>query len=696
MPRRSYVQTLRHRADQSGMLLAAANVPLTFQRTLMPRPTADQAIVTGLSIASNHAWVALLQESIQATALFALKRIGRDGDTEAWSRASIALDVAAIGAGIGLQRAYRQRRRERLPRAAARTGGYWLTMTGSTGAIIGGLQEAVGTFTGERPNTVPVVVPAAGILTAALEMHRRRLARRDDDLPADGTVVDPLKALGLGVGVAGTVSTLALGERLLVDAVVRSLGRVLPISEELIRPLGHAVALAGLGSATRLLIERAFGGIEKKELSVEAAFDIPPPNPLVSGSMSSHVPFDSLSKRGRRFVWTVTAPRKMREVLGEDDVLSPIRVYVGLDSAETEEERVALVVDELERTGALGRRFLLVASPTGTGYVNYAAVSALEMLTRGDCATVAMQYAARPSVLSLDRVHEGRRQSRMLVDALQARLSQLPGDARPKFVLFGESLGAWTSQDPFVDRGTQGLVETGIDHAIWIGTPHFSKWKEQVLFDGRPDVDPGCVRVFNDISEWQALDPEERAKVRYVMITHHDDGVALFGPEIAIQAPEWLGPPETRPREVPKGMRWMPSTAFFQVLVDMKNSATVVPGQFAAKGHDYRADLLPFFHAALGLDATGEQLDAIAAWLERDELERSKWIEAHGKTGKSLASSVVERAMRELHEQGVDGDERLARLVQAIADEEFGAAGGAGVPEPDTAPGAAVGSAPGS
>ena len=84
------------------------------------------------------------------------------------------------------------------------------------------------------------------------------------------------------------------------------------------------------------------------------------------------------------------------------------------------------------------------------------------------------------------------------------------------------------------------------------------------------------------------------------MITHHDDGVALFGPELAIQAPEWLGPPETRPAPVPKGMRWMPTTTFFQVLVDMKNSANVVPGVFAAKGHDYRADLLPFFHAVLG------------------------------------------------------------------------------------------------
>jgi uncharacterized membrane protein len=300
-----------------------------------------------------------------------------------------------------------------------------------------------------------------------------------------------------------------------------------------------------------------------------------------------------------------------------------------------------------------------------------------------------MQYSARPSVLSLDRVHEGRRQARMLMDALHARLAALPEDRRPRFVLFGESLGAWTSQDPFVDRGTRGLAETGIDHAIWIGTPHFSKWKEQVLYDGRTDVDDS-VRVFNDISEWRALDPDDRAKVRYVMITHHDDGVALFGPEIAIQAPDWLGPAGTRPGSVPKGMRWMPSTAFFQVLVDMKNSATVVPGQFQAKGHDYRADLLPFFHAALGFDATDAQLDAIAAWLERDELERSQWIEVHGQAGKSLASAVVERAMRDLHEQGVDGDERLARLVQEVAEDDFGAAGGAAIPAAGAAPGSAI------
>ena len=113
------------------------------------------------------------------------------------------------------------------------------------------------------------------------------------------------------------------------------------------------------------------------------------------------------------------------------------------------------------------------------------------------------------------------------------------------------------------------------------------------------------------------------------MITHYDDGVGVFGPELAIQAPEWLGDPRTRHASVPKGMRWMPTTTFFQVLVDMKNAANVVPGVFAAKGHDYRADLLPFFHAVLGLQATTSSLTDTRR-LEERELFRSQWVKKHG------------------------------------------------------------------
>jgi uncharacterized membrane protein len=241
-------------------------------------------------------------------------------------------------------------------------------------------------------------------------------------------------------------------------------------------------------------------------------------------------------------------------------------------------------------------------------------------------------------------------------------------------VLFGESLGAWTSQDAFVHRGTQGLVDTNIDYAIWIGTPHFSKWKERVLNDDAPDIDRSLVGVFNDIGEWNDTPADVRERIRYVMITHYDDGVAVFGPPLAIQAPEWLGASDTRPPTVPKGMRWTPTTTFFQVLVDMKNAANVVPGVFAAKGHDYRADLLPFFHAVLGLKATPEQLERIGSWLEQRELMRSTWMKEHGSAGKSLSATVLQRLIDEERANGGDVDSRLMELVRTVAFTEFDAA----------------------
>jgi uncharacterized membrane protein len=675
------VHSLARRADQSASLAALGFLPLTFQRTLMPRATVDQALVTGLTLATNRAVVSLLQESIQVGAVLALGGSQRaESNPERWSRATLALDLVGIAAGIAIQRALAQRRGEHLPRASMRTSGYWLTLAGTSGTIIGALQEIRARRTLGPKSPYTVIVPAAGALAAFGEYRRRTATRLDGDLPPDDSKVTTAKALGLGVGIAGGMSLVSAAERGLATTLARAAARVLPGREAVWRPVGHALALAGLAGVVRLVAHRGLTGMEKKEESIETAFDIPPPNPLVSGSFESHVSFDTTSKQGRRFAWTVTAEDTIRSVMHEEPSASPIRVYVGLQSAPSEAERVALVLDELDRTDAFSRAWLMVASPTGTGYVNYAAAASLELLTRGDCATVAMQYSARPSVLSLDHVNEGRAQARMLLDALHQRIAARPEGQRPKLVLFGESLGAWTSQDPFVDRGTQGLVDTGIDHAIWIGTPHFSKWKEQVLHDDRADVDPSIVHVCSTIDEWRALGERERAAIRYVMITHHDDGVALFGPELAIQAPDWLGAPADRPSHVPKSMRWMPSVAFFQVLVDMKNSATVVPGQFDAKGHDYRADLVPFFHETLGLAASDEQIERVEEYLEFEELRRSRWIQEHGGTGKSLSAAVLERLLDEQRAQGRDPNARLVEIVRELAAESLGAGGGASEP----------------
>jgi uncharacterized membrane protein len=251
-------------------------------------------------------------------------------------------------------------------------------------------------------------------------------------------------------------------------------------------------------------------------------------------------------------------------------------------------------------------------------------------------------------------------------------------------LLFGESLGAWTSQDAFVEHGTQGLVDAGIDKAIWIGTPNFSKWKERVLYDDRPDVDRGLIGVFDHIGQLEALDPAARARLRFVMITHDNDGVGAFGPALAIQAPEWLGPPETRRPTVPKGMRWTPPTGFFEVLVDMKNAANVVPGVFAASGHDYRADLLPFFAALLDLPATPGQLERIGAWLEAREKLQSEWMKSHGSVDKSLAATVLHRLMEDERAAGRDPDARLIELIRTVVREEFGET--PGIAAPTTAP----------
>ena len=85
-------RSLHGRANEAGILFAAANAPVTFERTLMPRGTMDQALVTGLSAAANHALISLVQESIQAAGARRCrgKEVGSRATTTAWSRATIA------------------------------------------------------------------------------------------------------------------------------------------------------------------------------------------------------------------------------------------------------------------------------------------------------------------------------------------------------------------------------------------------------------------------------------------------------------------------------------------------------------------------------------------------------------------------------------------------------------------------------
>jgi len=57
------------RTQQTGTVMALALMPTTFQRTLMPRSTLDQALTTGICGALDYGFAALIQDTIEAVAL---------------------------------------------------------------------------------------------------------------------------------------------------------------------------------------------------------------------------------------------------------------------------------------------------------------------------------------------------------------------------------------------------------------------------------------------------------------------------------------------------------------------------------------------------------------------------------------------------------------------------------------------------
>jgi uncharacterized membrane protein len=287
----------------------------------------------------------------------------------------------------------------------------------------------------------------------------------------------------------------------------------------------------------------------------------------------------------------------------------------------------------MERVGAFDRSLIMLVSPTGTGYVNYVAVAAAAYLTRGDVATVTMQYSKRPSPLSMGKVKDAREQNRHLWLRIVERLHHRPGKL-PRVVVFGESLGAHTSQDAFLHWGTLGPQALGIERALWIGTPYLSGWMHEVTGPARLDVAEDSVVVVNDFAQLEALGDERRGRLRFVLVSHDNDGVTKFGPDLLTTAPRWLGSARPRPEEVagasprgiPPDMRWRPVTTFFQSLIDMKNAQ--IPGAYRSWAHDYRPDLTRFISEVYDLPASTEQLAAVERAVEQREVHREQLFAA--------------------------------------------------------------------
>ena len=242
-------------------------------------------------------------------------------------------------------------------------------------------------------------------------------------------------------------------------------------------------------------------------------------------------------------------------------------------------------------------------------------------MTLGDCAIATMQYSMLPSSMSLTRTGLAVEQNRDLMHAITGYLRGMDPERRPRFVLFGESLGAQTMQDVWRRRTVEAMDRDFVHSSIFLGTPSATEFAKGWRMNPEK-VDPeGKLLEVDNFGQFADLPPEQQERVRHVLISHYDDPIPKFGTNILLRRPWWLGPPEQRPPGVPKSSTWRPGVSFVLTGIDLVNAMEVVPGTFGRRGHDYREDIARFVSTAYDLPVTAQQLLSIERALRERELE---------------------------------------------------------------------------
>lgn len=317
---------------------------------------------------------------------------------------------------------------------------------------------------------------------------------------------------------------------------------------------------------------------------------VQPTSTLRSGGPGSLVPFDSLGREGRAFVSYGPTAADISKYSGKP-AQEPIRVFAGLESADTTEERAQLAVDDLERAGGFDRTYLMIATTTGSGWVSPGGVDSFEYLVDGDSAIVAMQYSYLPSWISyLVDQDKARDAGRTLYDAVYERWAKLPADHRPKLIIFGESLGSFGAEAAFSGEYDLANRTSG---ALLTGPPNFNTLYREFV-DNR---DPGTLEVaptyrngrivrFDGSDGSTPVQPvgQPWAGTRILYRFHASDPIVWWSPNLILHRPDWLA--EAPGDDVVKQMVWIPFVTFWQVTADLP-LATAVP---AGHGHAYDTD----------------------------------------------------------------------------------------------------------
>lgn len=375
--------------------------------------------------------------------------------------------------------------------------------------------------------------------------------------------------------------------------------------------------------ANGVLINYTFRLLDASFQKIDALHEPDRPQPLIAeraGSPESELDWRKLGRAGREFV--ASGPTAI-EISGFNQraALEPIRLYAGLQVAETPEERAKILLDELIRVNAFDRAALVIITPTGTGWVDPSAIDGLEFLFDGNVASVALQYSYLNSPLSLlFQPENGLASSQALFRAVYDYWKELPRSQRPKLYLHGLSLGAFNSQRSitFFD-----ILGDPIDGAVWSGPPFPSeKWRS--ITDNRdaastewlPVFQGGrFVRFMNQNGTPQG-NTDQWGNVRFVYLQYASDAITFFDKSLFYREADWMKSP--RGPDVSPMLEWYPVVSMLQLLVDMPLSDTVPMGY----GHVYApAHYLNAWLEVTGVDGWSiEQINALKALLKQRSL----------------------------------------------------------------------------
>jgi uncharacterized membrane protein len=373
----------------------------------------------------------------------------------------------------------------------------------------------------------------------------------------------------------------------LVRFLVRQLNRFAPprVSAVVVVVVLLALTIALLNG---VVVRFAMSTINKTFSAVNDETDPEFPAPtsrLRSGGPESLASWASLGHQGRVFVSTGPTVEELTK-FNATPAVEPIRAYAGLHSADGIKATAALAAEELRREGGLDRAVVAVATTTGTGWINEAEASALEYMYNGNTAIVSMQYSFLPSWLSFLVDKENARQAgQALFEAVDAMIREMPEARRPRLVVFGESLGSFGGEAPFL--ALNNLVAR-TDGALFSG-PTFNNTVWTQLTRNRDKDSPMWLPIYDKgenvrfVAKPDNLDrpADQWGHPRAVYLQHASDPIAWWNPDLLFAEPDWLKEP--RGYDLSRRMQWIPVVTFLQVSADMAVAVDVPDGH----GHVY-------------------------------------------------------------------------------------------------------------